>query len=238
MNMHLLEIKNLQAGYEKIPVLHGTSAYVDSGEIVSLVGPNGAGKTTLLRTISGLMHPTSGEILFNGEPIHHLEPHHIVAKGIMQVPEGRQLFGMMTVGENLRVGAQTTEARKKSQETKDLVLELFPALRERLDQLAATLSGGEQQMLATARALMGMPKLLMMDEPSWGVAPLLVDRLFSACAEINKQGCTILLIEQNVQKALSLAYRGYVLERGNVVMEGPSKALLADPRLKESYLGL
>jgi len=236
--MSLLEVIDLEAGYKRVPVLHGVSFGVEEGEIIAIVGSNGAGKTTLLRTISGLLHPFAGRILFQGAPIHGMEPHRVVERGIVQVPEGRQLFGYLTVSQNLRVGSYSKEGRKRRQETLEVVYELFPVLYERRDQLARTLSGGEQQMLATARALMAKPKLLMMDEPSWGLAPILVRRLFETCCQINQKGCTILLVEQHVHQVLSVSHRAYVMERGQVVSQGESQVLLEDPRLKESYLGI
>lgn len=236
--MPLLEVKNLISGYKNVPVLHGISIQVEGREILAVVGSNGAGKTTLLKTISGLLHPFAGEIIFDRVPIQGLEPHRIVEKGIVQVPEGRQLFGFLTVRQNLQVGSHIQEARNRRQETLDVIFDLFPVLAERQQQLAGTLSGGEQQMLATARALMARPRLLMMDEPAWGLAPLLVRRLFETICQINQQGCTILLVEQHVHQALSIATRGYVLERGYVVMQDGGKELLKDERLKESYLGM
>ena len=236
--MPLLEIRNLTCGYKKVRVLHGISIRVEEKEILAVVGSNGAGKTTLLKTISGLLHPFSGEILWEGAPIHGLEPHQIVERGIVQVPEGRQLFGYMTVLQNLQVGSHIADARARRPDTLKMIFNLFSVLEERQQQLARTLSGGEQQMLATARALMARPKLLMMDEPSWGLAPLLVRRLFETICQINQQGCAILLVEQHVHQALSIATRGYVLERGNMVMEGGGRELLKDERLRESYLGV
>ena len=211
---------------------------MEGKEILAVVGSNGAGKTTLLKTISGLLPPFSGEILFEQTPIHGLEPYQIVEKGVVQVPEGRQLFNFLTVQQNLQVGSHVAEARQRRADTLKTIFDLFPVLSERRQQLAGTLSGGEQQMLATARALMARPKMLMMDEPSWGLAPMLVHRLFQTIGVINKQGCTILLVEQHVQQALSIATRGYVLERGNVFMKGGGQELLKDERLKESYLGM
>jgi branched-chain amino acid transport system ATP-binding protein len=236
--MPLLEIRNMNSGYKKVPVLQGISLEVVGEEILAVVGSNGAGKTTLLKTISGLLKPFSGEIIFNGTPIQGLEPYRIVEIGIVQVPEGRQLFSFLTVRENLQVGSHITEARNRRKETLEEIFNLFSVLQERQEQLAGSLSGGEQQMLATARALMARPKLLMMDEPSWGLAPLLVKRLLETCHVINQKGCTIMLVEQHVQKALSISNRGYVMERGSIVMKGPSKDLLEDRRLKESYLGM
>jgi len=236
--MPLLEVKNLVSGYKKVPILHGISIQVEEKEILAVVGSNGAGKTTLVKTLSGQLHPFSGQILFDGLAIQGLPPHRIVERGIVQVPEGRQLFNYLTVRQNLQMGSYIQEARNHRRETLDVIFELFPALGERQEQLAGTLSGGEQQMLAIARGLMARPKLLMMDEPSWGLAPLLVRRLFENVCQINQQGCAILLVEQHVQQALSIADRGYVLERGSVVMEGKGQDLLKDERLKESYLGI
>jgi len=236
--MPQLEIKKLISGYKRVPVVHGISIGVEPREILAVVGSNGAGKTTLLKTISGLLQPFDGEIIFDGTPIQGLEPHRIVERGITQVPEGRQLFGYLSVVQNLQVGSHIPEARGRRQETLQEVFDLFPVLLERREQMAGTLSGGEQQMLATARALMARPKLLMMDEPSWGLAPLLVKRLFETCKVIHQRGTTILLVEQHVQQALTISNRAYVMERGNVVMQGESKTLLEDPKLKESYLGM
>jgi len=236
--MALLEVRDLEAGYKRVPVLHGISFRVEEGEIVAIVGSNGAGKTTLLRTISGLLQPFAGQIRFQGVAIQGIEPHRVVERGIVQVPEGRQLFPHLTVQQNLQVGSYAREARSRRQESLEAVFGLFPVLYERRNQLGGTLSGGEQQMLATGRALMARPKLLMMDEPSWGLAPMLVRKLFDTCCQINQRGCTLLLVEQHVQQALSISHRAYVMERGQAVMEGESKALLEDPRLKESYLGM
>ena len=237
-NMPVLEVKALRAGYKDAPILHGISFHVDAGEIVTIVGSNGAGKSTLLHTISGLLSPSAGEIIFRGEPIHALPPHSIVAKGLVQVPEGRQLFGHLTVWENLLVASHMKETRSQRQQTIEMIFALFPVLAERQNQMAMTLSGGEQQILATARALMAWLKLLMLDEPSWGLAPIPVRRLFETIVEINRRGVTILLVEQNVYRALSMAHHAYVLERGSVVMQGGGKDLLENPELKPAYLGL
>jgi len=236
--MPLLEVKSLVSGYKKVPILRGISIRVEEREILAVVGSNGAGKTTLLKTLSGQLYPFSGEIHFDGLPIQGLEPYRIVERGVVQVPEGRQLFNFLTVRQNLQMGSYIREARNHRRETLEVVFDLFPVLAERQDQWAGTLSGGEQQMLAIARGLMARPKLLMMDEPSWGLAPILVRRLFENICQINQRGCAILLVEQHVQQALSIAHRGYVLERGMVVMEGEGKDLLKDERLKESYLGI
>jgi branched-chain amino acid transport system ATP-binding protein len=236
--MPLLDVRELHSGYRDVSVLHGLSFHVDAGEIVTIVGANGAGKTTLLRTISGLLAPSAGQILLESEPIHGLQPHVIVGKGLVQVPEVRQLFGNLTVRENLLVGSHSKEARQRRRQTLGMVFDLFPVLAERQRQRAMTLSGGEQQMLATARALMACPTLLMLDEPSWGLAPILVGRLFEAIEQINRQGVTILLVEQNAYRALSMAHRAYVMERGALVRQGGGKELLEHPELKVSYLGL
>jgi branched-chain amino acid transport system ATP-binding protein len=236
--MPLLDVKDLHSGYQDVPILHGNTFHVDEGQVVTVVGSNGAGKTTLLRTISGLLHPFAGTIVFQDQPIHGQEPHRIVEHGLVQVPEGRQLFAHLTVKENLFVGSHTRDARSRRQESLHMVFDLFPVLAERQSQQASTLSGGEQQMLATARALMACPRLLMLDEPSWGLAPMLVHRLFETLRQINQQGMTILLVEQNVYQALSMAHHAYVLERGNIVMEGGGRELLDNAELKASYLGL
>ena len=237
--MPLLRIDNLQAGYGGAPVLHGISLHVEEGEIVSVVGANGAGKTTLLRTISGFLEPLSGEVFFQGEPVHGMPPHKVVEKGILQVLEGRQIFGLLTVEQNLVVGSSTAKSKRERKQNFDFVYHLFPRLAERRTQLGGTLSGGEQQMLATARALMGSPRLLMLDEPSWGLAPILTHELLAAIRRISKEfGTTVMLVEQNVQKALSMADRGYVIERGCVVMEGKGQELLGMKELKVAYLGL
>ena len=239
LKVMLLEVKKLRAGYGEIPILHDISFQVEQGEIIAVVGSNGAGKTTLMKTISGLIEPISGEIIFNGEPIQKLPPHQIVAKGVAQVPEGRQLFNFLTVEQNLMIGSNISAARARRQESLELVFGLFPVLAERKKQKAGTLSGGEQQMLATARGLMARPLLLMMDEASWGLAPILTTELFEAIKRVNEQtGTTILLVEQNVYKALSIATHAYVLERGNIIMKGTGQELLGSEELKVAYLGL
>lgn len=237
--MPLLEIEELWSGYGDLDVLHGISVNVNRGEMVSIVGPNGAGKTALLRTISGLIQPTSGRITFDGQPLNGLPPHDIVEMGVIHILEGRQLFKFLTVEQNLRVGSTIGRARPHRDKNFDLVYSLFPRLYERRDQVAGTMSGGEQQMVATARALMTNPELLMLDEPSWGLAPMLVNELFEVIAQVRESvSLSILLIEQNVQKALSLADRAYVLERGHIVSEGLGKELLEQEDLKKAYLGL
>jgi branched-chain amino acid transport system ATP-binding protein len=236
--MPLLEVQELHSGYKDVPILHGNTFRVEEGQVVTIVGSNGAGKTTLLRTISGLLRPFAGRILFDGTPIHGHEPHSIVTRGIVHIPEGRQLFAHLTVKENLIVGSHTRAARTRRRETLQMVFDLFPVLAERQGQQAGTLSGGEQQMLATARALMARPRLLMLDEPSWGLAPMLAKRLFETVREINRQGVTILLVEQNVYQGLSMADHAYVLERGSIVNEGGGRELLGNAELKAAYLGL
>ncbi|RME49131.1 MAG: ABC transporter ATP-binding protein [Chloroflexi bacterium] len=233
----LLEVKNISAGYGDVQVLWDVSLHVEEGEIVALVGSNGAGKSTLLKVISGIVRPMSGEIFFAGERITGLPSEQIVARGIVQVPEGRRLFPEMSVEENLLMGAYT---RRDNGVMRDLewMYELFPILGERRRQEAGSLSGGEQQMCAVARGLMGRPKLLLIDEMSLGLAPIIVDDLVEIVAQINEQGTTILLVEQDVQVALEQADRGYVLEVGHVVMEGPARELLEDPRVREAYLGI
>jgi branched-chain amino acid transport system ATP-binding protein len=237
--MALLEIKKIRAGYGDLTILHDISFTVEQGEIVAIVGPNGAGKSTLLRTISGLVEPFAGEIVFNDEQCQGLPPHEMVTKGVSQVPEGRQLFNFLTVEQNLMIGSTNPNGRLKRVENFKIIYELFKVLKERRNQQAATLSGGEQQMLATARGLMANPMLLMMDEPSWGLAPILTNELFETIVRVNKEmGMTILLVEQNVHKALSIANRGYALEQGQVVMEGTGEDLLQDDYLRECYLGM
>jgi branched-chain amino acid transport system ATP-binding protein len=236
--MALLEVRNVNAGYGEVQVLYDVSFSVSSGEIASIVGSNGAGKTTLIKTISGIVPLRSGDIYFDGKRMNNAPPHLIVEAGIVQVPEGRGLFPYMTVLENLEIGASTPRAKAKRTEMMKHMLELFPILGERSKQMARTLSGGEQQMLATARALMAMPRLLMLDEPSLGLAPLIVKQLFETVERINQEGTTILVVEQNVQRVLSMANQGYVLENGQIVMSGPGPKLLADPQLKAAYLGL
>lgn len=237
--MAILEIKNINSGYGDISVLHEISISVNKGEIVAIVGPNGAGKTALLRSISGLIKPFSGEIIFEGKPIQGLPPHKIVEEGVVQVLEGRQLFNFLTVEQNLMVGSTTKNARKSREKNLELVYNLFPRLSERKKQLAGTLSGGEQQMVATARGLMANPKLIMLDEPSWGLAPILTHELFDVIERIRRDAkTTVLLVEQNVQKALSIADTAYVIERGYIVMEGAGKEILAKEELKTAYLGI
>ena len=236
--MALLEISGVDTFYGRVQALHSISLTCDQGEIVALIGSNGAGKTTTLRTISGLMHPPSGSITFNGKDISRMAAHDIVGLGICQSPEGRRLFPRMQVIDNLRMGAFLRKDRDAIQKDMDRVFELFPRLKERTTQLAGTLSGGEQQMLAIGRALMSKPKLLMLDEPSLGLAPILVETIFQIVREINGQGIPILLVEQNATKALEVAHRAYVLETGSIVKSGSGRELLSSPDVQRAYLGI
>jgi len=236
--MALLELSGVDALYGRVRALRGVTISVDQGEVVALIGSNGAGKTTTLRTISGLMHPPSGSITFNGTDISRMPAHDIVGLGICQSPEGRRLFARMQVIDNLRMGAFLRKDAAGIQKDMDRVFELFPRLKERTTQLAGTLSGGEQQMLAIGRALMSKPKLLMLDEPSLGLAPILVETIFQIVREINGQGIPILLVEQNAHKALEVAHRAYVLETGSIVKSGSGKELLDSPDVQRAYLGI
>ena len=236
--MALLELKGVDALYGRVRALRGVTINVDQGEVVALIGSNGAGKTTTLRTISGLMHPPAGTIRFDGKDIGRMPAHDIVGLGICQSPEGRRLFPRMQVIDNLRMGAFLRKDRDGIQKDMDRVFELFPRLKERTTQLAGTLSGGEQQMLAIGRALMSKPKLLMLDEPSLGLAPILVETIFQIVREINAQGIPILLVEQNATKALEVAHRAYVLETGSIVKSGTGKELLSSPDVQRAYLGI
>ncbi|GDX22128.1 ABC transporter ATP-binding protein [Actinomycetes bacterium] len=233
----LLEVKNLKVGYGKIIAVKDISITVNQGEIVTLIGSNGAGKSTTLRTISGLLKPKSGEILFEGNRIDGKEGHEVVKLGICQSPEGRRIFPRMTVSENLDLGAFLRSDKDAVAADRERVLDLFPRLRERISQRAGTMSGGEQQMLAVSRALMGAPKLLMLDEPSMGLAPVLVDMIFETITKIREQGITILLIEQNAAAALDIADRAYVLESGAIKMSGKASDLAKDPAVTKAYLG-
>ncbi len=235
MNEALLELRDVEVRYGAIRALRGVSLVVNQGEIVALLGANGAGKTTTLRTISGLSHPAHGEITFAGDAITRAPSHEIVALGISQVPEGRRIFPQMSVMENLEMGAYL--GRKTFKEDLERALSLFPILSERRKQMGGTLSGGEQQMLAIARALMSHPRLLLLDEPSLGLAPMVVQTIFRIISEIRQSGTTILLVEQNAAQALALADRGYVLENGAIVMSDEASILLRDPRVRAAYLG-
>ncbi len=232
-----LEVNNLQAGYGKVRVLHGLNLRVDEGECVSILGANGAGKTTTLQAISGLVEIKGGSISFCGEALHSLPSHEIVRRGLTQSPEGRHVFGTLSVLENLRLGAFTIPDKSLNDKTLEWIFTLFPRLYERREQFAGTLSGGEQQMLAIGRALMGQPRLLLLDEPSLGLAPLLVKSIFETVRVINERGVTVLIVEQNARAALRLAHRGYVMELGRIVMEDTAEKLLVDPHVQQAYLG-
>jgi branched-chain amino acid transport system ATP-binding protein len=236
--MALLELRGIDAFYGRVHVLHSVNLDVDAGEIVALIGSNGAGKTTTLRTISGLMHPTAGTITFAGRDITRTAPSKIVGIGIGHSPEGRRLFPRLTVLSNLHMGAYTRRDGPGVKSDIERTFTLFPRLKERQRQLAGTLSGGEQQMLAMGRALMAKPKLLMLDEPSLGLAPILVETIFSIIREINSQGTPVLLVEQNAYKALEVAHRGYVLETGVIVQTGTGKELLESEDVQKAYLGM
>ncbi|MEO8899364.1 MAG: ABC transporter ATP-binding protein [Candidatus Dormibacter sp.] len=236
--MPVLELREVDVLYGRVQALHGVSLTVDEGEIVALIGSNGAGKTTTLRTISGLVRPAKGEILLRGEPIHALGAEKIARLGVGHAPEGRRLFGRMTVRENLDMGAYSRNDRAGIKADFERVYQLFPRIKERSGQLAGSLSGGEQQMVAIGRALMAHPSVLLLDEPSLGLAPIIVDALFAVIREINQGGTTVLLIEQNALLALNTARRGYVLEVGEVATEGPAADLLHSPDVQRAYLGM
>jgi branched-chain amino acid transport system ATP-binding protein len=236
--MALLELATVDAFYGRIQALRGVTIRVEKGEVVALIGSNGAGKTTTLRTVSGLMHPHGGTVRFDGRDITRTGPSTIVELGISQSPEGRRLFPRMTVVDNLFMGAYSRNDRPGIAADMERVFTLFPRLQERRTQIAGTLSGGEQQMLAMGRALMAKPKLMMLDEPSLGLAPILIETIFSIVREINSQGTTVLLVEQNANKALEVANRGYVLETGVVVKEGTGRELLASEEVQKAYLGM
>jgi branched-chain amino acid transport system ATP-binding protein len=234
----LLEVKDLNVYYGAIHALHGISFNIEEGEIVTLIGANGAGKSTTLRTISGLIRPRSGHVTFKGEDITLTPAEDIVRKGVSQVPEGRKIFAPLTVRENLEMGAYIINDKAEINRLMERVFKSFPRLKERINQQGGTLSGGEQQMLATGRGLMSKPSLLLLDEPSMGLSPILVQEIFSIIKEINAQGTSILLVEQNAQIALSVAHRAYVLETGDIVLSGSSKEIAENPKVKEAYLGV
>jgi branched-chain amino acid transport system ATP-binding protein len=236
--MPLLELDNVHTYYGNIHALKGISITVEEAEIVTLIGANGAGKSTTLKTISGLLRPREGAVRLAGEDLAAYKPHEIVAKGVIQVPEGRRVFARMTVTENLQMGAFTLTDKQKINNNMERVFSLFPRLKERRHQLAGTLSGGEQQMLATGRALMADPRVLLMDEPSMGLAPVLVDSIFDTIVELHKAGTTILLVEQNARVALQIADRGYVLQTGEIVLSGSAEKLRNDEMVKRAYLGI
>ncbi len=233
----MLQIDNIDVYYGKIQALRGVSLTVNDGELVALIGSNGAGKSTTLRTISGLLRPRQGSITYNGQPIDKLPSHEIVRLGVVHCPEGRRIFGSLSVNENLRLGAVTQTDGNLIERTRRDVYDLFPRLSERSNQQAGTLSGGEQQMLAIGRAMMSQPKLLLLDEPSLGLAPLLVESVFDIIQQIKARGVTILLVEQNAWQALDIADRGYVMETGKITLSDSAEALLSNPQVEQAYLG-
>lgn len=233
----LLEFKNIVAAYGSITALKNVTFNVEGGQVVSLIGANGAGKTSTMRTITGLLKPSEGQVFFNGEDVTGLPAHKLVEKGISLVPEGRQIIEGLTVYENLEMGAYQRKDKEGVKEDIDRIYSIFPILNDRKDQLGGQLSGGQQQMLAIGRALMSKPKLLLLDEPSMGLAPLIVREIFDIVRRINEQGTTVLLVEQNAKKALEVAHYGYVLETGSMVLEGPAEEVMNNPRVKEAYLG-
>ncbi|MCD6302010.1 MAG: ABC transporter ATP-binding protein [Anaerolineae bacterium] len=233
----LLQVENLHVAYGAIRALRGISFHIEQGEVVTLIGANGAGKSTTLRTISGLLRPTEGDVLYNGDSLVRTPPDRIVGLGISQVPEGRHIFPQLTVRENLEMGAYTRSDPAEIRESLERVFSSFPRLKERLNQRGGTLSGGEQQMLAIGRGLMSRPALLLLDEPSMGLAPILVEEIFDIIRQINSEGTSILLVEQNAAMALSVANRGYVLETGTIVLEGTAQELVRDPQVQAAYLG-
>jgi branched-chain amino acid transport system ATP-binding protein len=235
--MPLLEVNDVHTYYGNIHALKGISLKVEQGEIVTLIGGNGAGKSTTLKTISGLLQPRQGSVYFDGEDLRNYKAHELVSKGLALVPEGRGIFSSLTVSENLDMGAYYRKDRRGISEDMDHFFTLFPRLKERRQQVAGTLSGGEQQMLATARALMSRPRLLLMDEPSMGLAPILVESIFDKISEINQQGTTILLVEQNANVALAIAHRGYVLQTGEIVLADDAESLRHNQMVRQAYLG-
>jgi len=234
----LLEVKNLSVSYGDVPVLRQFSFSVNEKSVVTLVGANAAGKTTTIKTISGLLPSQSGEIWFEGERVDQLPAHHRVERGIIQVPEGRKVFPYMSIYENLLIGAYTKNARKQMKSSLEYVYSLFPILEERQSQMAGTLSGGQQQMLAIGRGLMSLPKILMLDEPSLGLAPIIVSQMFSILKEINDQGTTVLLVEQNVYQSLRMSDYAFVIENGQLVKEGEARSLSEDPEIIKAYIGI
>jgi branched-chain amino acid transport system ATP-binding protein len=234
----MLEIENLTAAYGMVQILYGVNFKVEQGEIVSIIGPNGAGKTTLVKTIMGFMHPKTGAVRFKGETIEKLPTYEIVKKGLTMIPEGREIFPRMTVEENLQLGAYSIKDKEKVKQTKEKVLDIFPVLKKKEKALAQTLSGGEQQMLVICRSLMSNPQLLILDEPSLGLAPIIVEKVLDTVRTINEEGVTVLLVEQNIHDSLTVANRGYVLEEGKIILEGNSRELLSNTHIKEVYLGL
>jgi branched-chain amino acid transport system ATP-binding protein len=234
----VLDVRQIDVFYGDLQVIWDVSFHVGQGEVVALIGANGAGKSTILKTVSGLLRPTKGAIDFEGKPIHAVEPFNLIELGLVHVPEARRLFAEMTVEENLDMGSLKGDARDKRGETREQVFDLFPRLRERRKQYAGTLSGGEQQMVAVGRGLMSLPRLMMFDEPSLGLAPILVREIFNVIKRIREEGTTVLIVEQNVKQTLAIADRAYVLESGRVVMEGAGQDLLHDEHVKKAYLGV
>lgn len=235
--MSMLEVKDLEVYYGVIQAIKGISFHVDEGEVIALIGANGAGKTTTLQTVTGMLNPKAGSILFEGTELTKVPGHKIVSMGMAHVPEGRRVFAQLSVLENLKLGAYTRKDKNEIEESLKRVYRSFPRLEERKSQLAGTLSGGEQQMLAMGRALMSKPKMILMDEPSMGLSPIFVEEIFKIIKEISAEGTTVLLVEQNAKKALSIADRAYVLETGNIVLEGDAKVLMNDESIKKAYLG-
>lgn len=234
----VLEVKNIDVYYGDVQVIWDVSFQVGQGEVVALIGANGAGKSTILKTISGILRPERGGVWFQGSPIHTIQPYRLIVEGIAHCPEGRRLFVEMTVEENLEMGSLRGDAKAEREKSKEMVFSLFPRLSERRGQLSGTLSGGEQQMLAIGRALMSKPRLVMFDEPSLGLAPMLVKEIFNVIESIRSEGATVLIVEQNVKQTLSIADRAYVLETGRIVMEGTGKGLLGDEHVRTAYLGV
>lgn len=235
--MAMLEVKDLKVYYGMIQAIKGVSFHVDEGEVIALIGANGAGKTTILHTVSGLLVPKAGSVTFEGKDIVKIPGHKIVSMGMAHVPEGRRVFAQLSVLQNLKMGAYTRKDKEEIDQTLKTVFERFPRLEERQKQLAGTLSGGEQQMLAMGRALMSHPKIILMDEPSMGLSPIFVNEIFDIIQEVSKSGTTVLLVEQNAKKALSIADRAYVLETGKIVLEGKAQDLLNNDSIKKAYLG-
>jgi len=235
--MAMLEVKDLEVSYGMIQAIKGISFEVNQGEVIALIGANGAGKTTILHTVTGLLAPKAGKIMFEGRDITKVPAHKIVTMGMAHVPEGRRVFAQLSVYENLKMGAYTRKDKQEIEETLEHVYERFPRLKERRNQMAGTLSGGEQQMLAMGRALMSKPKIILMDEPSMGLSPIFVNEIFDIIREVSASGTTVLLVEQNAKKALAIADRAYVLETGKIALEGDAKALMNDDSIKKAYLG-
>ena len=235
--MAMLSVNNLQVHYGMIQAIKDVSFEVNEGEVIALIGANGAGKTTILHTVSGLLQPTKGSVIFEGQDITKVPAHKIVSLGMAHVPEGRRVFAQLTVLENLKLGAYTRKDKNEMEETLKMIYKRFPRLEERKNQVAGTLSGGEQQMLALGRALMSHPKIILMDEPSMGLSPIFVEEVFKIIRDISAEGVTVLLVEQNAKKALNIADRAYVLETGNIILQGDAKKLMNDESVKKAYLG-